>query len=324
MIEPFETKRLFMRPLKFDDAHSIYEYARDPLVAQYVSWDAHKSIEDSRTYISYAMTLSPKPGADLFAITFKDDPDTVIGTVCIETKGSKVEGELSWALGRQYWRQGIMYEAAHALIERAFDTYQIERIFAICDPPNIASKALMNKLGMKYEGCLRSKIFEKGRFWDLEYYSILMHEWGQVPDPIQFDDYTIEYSSDLPSEDIAVLAKGISDNARLKKGMEPIEHFGFFVKDNDQVLAGCNGVMYYGCLYIDQLWVTEELRGKGIAKRLLQSAEDLGHEKGCSMSTINTMDWEALGLYQKLGYEVEIARDGYSNNSTFYLLRKKF
>ena len=33
--------------------------------------------------------------------------------------------------------------------------------------------------------------------------------------------------------------------------------------------------------------------------------------RGCTFATVNTMDWEALPFYQKLGYEVECIRDGF-------------
>lgn len=176
MLEPFVTDRLSLRRLKPEDAASVFAYASDPEMTSYVSWDAHKSIDDSLSYISYAMDNVDKQLIDLFAITLKDNPAQVIGTISIEIKG-KGEGELAYSLGRQYWRQGIMYEASHALIERAFNAYNLERIFATCKPPNIASKSLMLKLGMSYEGTLRSKVFIKGQYWDLEYYSILCNEW---------------------------------------------------------------------------------------------------------------------------------------------------
>ena len=56
----------------------------------------------------------------------------------------------------------------------------------------------------------------------------------------------------------------------------------------------------------------------------MQAVEKLGKEKGCLFSTVNTMDWEALDFYKKLGYQVEFERRGYVNNSIFYFLLKNF
>lgn len=54
----------------------------------------------------------------------------------------------------------------------------------------------------------------------------------------------------------------------------------------------------------------------------MQSAEILGKDKGCMFSTVNTMDWEALDFYQRLGYEIEYKRSGYSNDSILFFLKK--
>lgn len=139
------------------------------------------------------------------------------------------------------------------------------------------------------------------------------------------DKIQITYESEPRQEDINFLSQGISEYAHLKKGQKPIESFAFFVRDVDGlIIGGCNGSMYYGCLYIDQLWVDERYRKNGIGKQLIEASERLGKQKNCHFSTINTMDWEALGFYQKLGYEVEFQRNGYEHNSTLYFLIKKF
>jgi ribosomal protein S18 acetylase RimI-like enzyme len=70
--------------------------------------------------------------------------------------------------------------------------------------------------------------------------------------------------------------------------------------------------------------VAEKLRYKGYGTQLMLLAENLAKEKGCTFSTVNTMDWEALNFYKKLGYHVELERKGYCKNSIFYFLRKDF
>ena len=76
-------------------------------------------------------------------------------------------------------------------------------------------------------------------------------------------------------------------------------------------MGGCNGMIYYGCLYVDQLWVDESLRGQGYGTQLMQVAETLGKTRGCLFATVNTMDWEGLEFYKKLGYQIEFTRRGF-------------
>ncbi len=138
------------------------------------------------------------------------------------------------------------------------------------------------------------------------------------------DGYPIFYTASPLPEESEVLFQGINANAKKKRGMNPITPFGFFVKDaTGKVLGGIQGITYYGCLYIDMLWVAEELRSKGIGTQLMQKAEILGKERGATFATVNTMDWEAKSLYEILGYYVEFTREGYLKDSKLYMLRKK-
>lgn len=136
--------------------------------------------------------------------------------------------------------------------------------------------------------------------------------------------YQFEYQSDPQPEDEKILFEGINDQAVLKKNMERIHSFGIFIKNaQGVVLGGAKGITYYGCLYVDMLWIKEELRSQGLGKKLMMEAEKIGCERQCAFATVNTMDWEALTFYQKLGYEIEFIREGYIKDSKLYMLRKQ-
>lgn len=135
--------------------------------------------------------------------------------------------------------------------------------------------------------------------------------------------YTISFDKNPRSEDIQIICDGYMENAYKLKGHKPIEFFAFFIRDNNnQIQGGCNGNTLYGCLYIDGLWVTESLRGKGYGTKLMLATEQHAIESGCAFLAVNTMDWEALNFYKKLGYYVEFERNGFEKNSIFYFLRK--
>lgn len=136
--------------------------------------------------------------------------------------------------------------------------------------------------------------------------------------------YPISFESTPTQQDLQVLCEGISAHAKkMKKGLKPIDFFAFFIRDaQGQILGGCNGDNLYGCLYVGQLWVAESLRGQGYGTKLMHAAEQYAKEHGCTFMAVNTMDWEALGFYQKLGFEIEFERHGFAKNSIFYFLRK--
>lgn len=63
--------------------------------------------------------------------------------------------EIGWRLRRDRWHQGLATEAARAMASFAFDTLRAEELFAVCDPENSASAAVMKRLGM-HDGGLQT------------------------------------------------------------------------------------------------------------------------------------------------------------------------
>jgi len=136
--------------------------------------------------------------------------------------------------------------------------------------------------------------------------------------------YQISYEANPKSEDIQLLNDHIVELAKQKKGMKALDFFAFFVRDeNGEIVGGCGGDNMYGGLFVGQLWVAEQLRGKGYGTQLMQKAETLAKESECNFIAVNTFDWEALEFYKKLGFYVEFERKGFDKDSIFYFLRKE-
>ena len=137
------------------------------------------------------------------------------------------------------------------------------------------------------------------------------------------DLYRLEQYDTIPAEYETILYRGISDEAFRAKGLPPIRPFSIFIKDQKQnVLGGVTAVTFYGSLYVDTLWIDKTLRHQGWGTKLMHGAEKIGKERGALFATLNTMDWEALPFYEKLGYSIEFTREGYEKNSKMFMLRK--
>lgn len=137
------------------------------------------------------------------------------------------------------------------------------------------------------------------------------------------NSFILDHRNTIPAEYEGILFKEISDYAFQKKGLPPIQPFSIFIKDQKQtVLGGISGVTFYGSLYIDSLWIDQVIRRQGWGSQLMKEAEKLGKKRGSSFATLNTMDWEGLPFYQKLGYSIEFIREGYDKDSKMYMLRK--
>lgn len=136
-------------------------------------------------------------------------------------------------------------------------------------------------------------------------------------------NYKILYEKNPSKEDTNFLWEKITEIAIKTQGHQDHESFGFFIRNkNNCIQAGCNGFIFYGCLYVDQLWVDDLIRKKGCGTQLMQAAENLAKSKNCQFISVNTMNWEALDFYKKIGFYVEFERHGFDKNSIFYFLRK--
>lgn len=63
-------------------------------------------------------------------------------------------GKVGYILNPEYWGKGIATKVAARCIEFGFEDLQLHRIYATCDPRNIASSRVLEKVGMIKEGTI--------------------------------------------------------------------------------------------------------------------------------------------------------------------------
>ena len=74
--------------------------------------------------------------------------------------------------------------------------------------------------------------------------------------------------------------------------------------DDGTLRGGLLGGTYWGWLYIETLWLDDDLRGQGTGRRLVGMAEQIAIERGCHAAHLDTMSFQAPDFYRKLGYDV--------------------
>lgn len=176
---PLESERLIIRKLEEDDSEAIYSYCKNPNVARHVTWMPHQSLRDSMKLVNFAKLSYEKGSPECLGIVLKNDPEKkVIGTVGLVIVSAKNRTfELAYALDEAHWGKGILVEASKVLIDYAFKHYALDRLQCRCRLENSQSARVMEKLGMKYEGIMRSAMYNKNVSSDLKMYSILKSEW---------------------------------------------------------------------------------------------------------------------------------------------------
>ena len=97
---------------------------------------------------------------------------------------------------------------------------------------------------------------------------------------------------------------------------------GVFVRDDDgKIRAGLDALIEANWLYVDNLWVEDSLRGRGIGRLLMAEAERVAVARGCHSAWVDTFSFQAPGFYQKLGYEIFATLDYPPDHKRHFLRR---
>ena len=72
----------------------------------------------------------------------------------------------------------------------------------------------------------------------------------------------------------------------------------------EEVVGGVIGETHWDWLYINLMWIREDLRKQGYGKRLLELAEDEARKRGAKNAYLDTFSFQAPEFYHKYGYRV--------------------
>jgi len=149
----WETTRLLAKPAVVEDAQVIFdEYASDASVAKYMTWKAHRSVDETVEFLTRCERVWIEGSAFPWSLWRKQD-GAFAGLIEIRVGTSTVD--LGYALARRWWRQGLMSEAVATVVAWALAQPTIYRVWATYDIDNVASARLLERVGMEREGVLR-------------------------------------------------------------------------------------------------------------------------------------------------------------------------
>lgn len=140
-----ETNRLILRPFEISDAKDMYEgWASDEEVTKYLTWGAHKSIDDTKSILSLWVKEYEKEERINFAIVLKETNELIGG---IDVVGYLEEiPVIGYVLSRKYWNKGIMSEVLQRVKEFLFSLGH-NKIIIDAVEENIGSNRVIQKCG---------------------------------------------------------------------------------------------------------------------------------------------------------------------------------
>jgi len=167
-----ETKRLELRKLKASDYIDMYEYAKKDSVTKYLLWRSHPDAQYTRDYLRYVQTQYRAGEFFDWAIVLKRS-GKMIGT-CGFAKFDydNNSAEIGYVINPLYWRRGYATEAVQRVIDFGFSKLNLHRIEARYMIGNDASRHVMEKCGMEFEGIHKSSLYVKEQYVDIGYCAI--------------------------------------------------------------------------------------------------------------------------------------------------------
>lgn len=163
-----ETGRIIIRDFTMNDIHDMQDILGDA--------EAMKNCEPAYTIEKTADFVQKfcieKRGA---VAAIHKDTGKVIGYILFNELDESVY-EMGWFFNRAFWGQGFAYESCKAVIDYAFDTMNVHKVFAETID-GMKSVNLMKKLGMKLEGVQRSQTKDNfGNWADVYFYGLLSED----------------------------------------------------------------------------------------------------------------------------------------------------
>ncbi|MDP9314339.1 MAG: GNAT family N-acetyltransferase [Chloroflexota bacterium] len=151
--ETFTTHRLHLRPPQLDDADALFHgYIQDPDVTRYLVWRPHMTITMTRAFTEGCLQGWHNQTEWTYILTDRTN-HAVLGMLSLRSTG--FTASLGYVLMRAAWGQGLIPEAAVAVVSWVLGQPDIFRVWAVCDVDNRASARVLEKIGMQREGLMR-------------------------------------------------------------------------------------------------------------------------------------------------------------------------
>jgi len=116
---------------------------------------------------------------------------------------------------------------------------------------------------------------------------------------------------------------GFSRHAIAMTGHDGKKNQIVFVAMDNEIFAGAVAIeIFWGALHIKYAYVSDDYRHQGLGTRLMDYALAYGQRNHCPFAFVETMNFQALEFYEKIGFKLEFTRTGYSYGTSFHYLRK--
>ena len=176
-----ETQNLRLRPFAEDDLDIIYKLYSDREILKYTPYDCLTREEAARHLAKIIADWQREPRLSYELAVILKDSGEKIGRTHILIDPDCDSAMIGWFLVREAWGKHFAGEMTRGLLEYCFEVLKLHRVYAVCNPENIASRRVLEQGGFRQEALLKQKCryIKDGResWHDEMEYAMLASEW---------------------------------------------------------------------------------------------------------------------------------------------------
>ncbi|MGU3308016.1 GNAT family N-acetyltransferase [Pseudomonas sp. M5A4_2d] len=171
------TPRLLLRALEMDQAETLFHLANGPKIADNTAnIPSPYTLETAQGFIA-GNAEKYRAGELLNLGMHVRETGALIGIVSLRLNPRHHYGQLGGWVAAHCRNQGYAAEAASAVMDFGFAELGLQRVGSQCFGRNKESARVMEKIGLRYEGCMRQAFLKNGVYEDLLGFATVRGDW---------------------------------------------------------------------------------------------------------------------------------------------------
>ncbi|HMF31966.1 MAG TPA: GNAT family N-acetyltransferase [Candidatus Lokiarchaeia archaeon] len=171
-----ETSEVRLRKVRTSDAPALFEMLLDPEVTRFIGIETPESVEEPRHYIENLLKRWKRGESRAFSLCHLEGKkrETVTGVISLEEINYRdLKAELGIWLGKQFWGTGIARTGITLVLQVAFLTLALRRVYARVAVENERMQRRFESIGFEQEGLLHQDVEIHNVPTDMILYAIL-------------------------------------------------------------------------------------------------------------------------------------------------------
>src|SRR5688572_11613566 len=148
-IPTITTPRLILRPFTEQDIDPLQRMLLEEGVLRYFPNPEPPPRERIQQMVSNLLRHWAEYGSGLWAVTSRSTGE-LMGRTGLMVVPNTGEVEIDFLYGKPFWNQGFATEGGQASLQYGFETLGLEQIIGVVHPENMASRRVLEKLGLKF------------------------------------------------------------------------------------------------------------------------------------------------------------------------------